>query len=76
MVRSQVSGCERRVDVRADCFLSYVEAHTLIFLRAIEWLLQVMEAAMLIRVLVTFLALLAALDVFATIASLSTLPLD
>jgi hypothetical protein len=35
-----------------------------------------MEAAMLIRVIVTFLAVLAALDVFATIASLSTLPMD
>jgi hypothetical protein len=35
-----------------------------------------MEAAMLIRVIVTFLVVLAALDVFATIASLSTLPMD
>jgi hypothetical protein len=35
-----------------------------------------MEAAMLIRILVTVVTLIAALDVFAAIASLATLPLD
>jgi hypothetical protein len=74
--RQHGSGWGRQVDARADCFLLYVAAHTLILPRGLECLLQMMEAAMLVRIFVTFVALIAALDVFATIASLATLPID